>query len=122
MSLPTQSVREVPVKWDEILLVCRKCGKKQGGGFGPKGSARLEKVLGKALKENGKPKTKVIAVPCLDICPKNAVAVLKGSNQGRAYIVPPGTPEADILQVLDLLKPSKMADRAHGRPAVAAPE
>lgn len=107
MSSSTRAVREVSVKWDDVLLVCRKCGKKQGGGFGPRGSSRLEKVLEKALRGKGRSKTKVIAVPCLDICPKNAVVVLKGSRQGAAYIVSPGTPEAELLDRLGLAPPSQ---------------
>ena len=107
MSSSTRAVREISVKWDDVLLVCRKCGKKQGGGFGPRGSSRLEKVLEKSLRGKGRPRTKVIAVPCLDICPKNAVVVLKGSQRGAAYIVSPGTPETEVLDALGLAPPSQ---------------
>lgn len=109
MSSSTRAVREISVKWDDVLLVCRKCGKKQGGGFGPRGSSRLEKVLEKALRGKGRPRTKVIAVSCLDICPQNAVVVLKGSQRRAAYIVSPGTPETEVLEALGLAPPSRAA-------------
>jgi predicted metal-binding protein len=88
--LSPRAVREIPAKWEDVLLVCSKCEKKLGGGFGKKGSSRLEKVLGKAFKQR-KRKVKILSVSCLKVCPKNAVTVVKGSNSGRAYLVYAGT-------------------------------
>jgi len=95
-----KSVREIPAKWDDILFVCRKCGKKLDGGFGPDGSDRLDKVLRKALKQERSAKVKIVPVSCLKICPKNAVTVIKAGNPRQIYLV---AEDADAFETLESL-------------------
>jgi predicted metal-binding protein len=102
VSLPPKPVREVSAKWGEILLVCRKCSKKLHGGFGEDGSRKLDKVLSKALKERGRKDVKIVSVGCLDICPKNAVTVVKASEPARVFLVGPAMDASQVLGTLDL--------------------
>ncbi len=102
MASPSKSIREIPAKWDEILLVCRKCGKKLHGGFGDDGTARLDKVLRKTLKQRGRKTVKIVPVACLDICPKNAVTVIKASAPSRIHLVASGSDASEALDALDL--------------------
>lgn len=83
--------------WEASLLVCRKCSKKLGGGFGPKGKTSLAK----ALKRHGGGKSRkatlgVIEVKCLGVCPKGAVTVVDSRDPGRWRIVRAG---ADISEI-----------------------
>jgi predicted metal-binding protein len=102
LPLPSKTIRQIPAKWDEILLVCRKCGKKLDGGFGDDGSVKLDKVLRKTLKERGRKGVEIVPVGCLDICPKNAVTVIKASAPGQVFIVSSGADAAQALDALEL--------------------
>lgn len=85
-------------------MICRKCGKKLSGGFGPKERTRLDKALREAL-DSGKGrrgKLGIMQIGCLDICPKNAVMVALGSRPGTLYAVRKGTPIDDVIALLGL--------------------
>ena len=89
----------LPSNWQGALLVCRKCSKKIGGGFGPKCKQPLAKALRKAKhsKKGRKGSFGVAEVPCLGVCPRDAVTVIDGSAPGRWLVVPRG---ADVEAVL----------------------
>lgn len=91
--------------WTDVVLVCRKCSKKLDGGFGDDGDQRLAKALRKSLKEGGKgrkAKVGVIEVDCLDVCPKNAVMVVKASNPGDWVVTPRGASTQAVMERLGL--------------------
>ncbi len=109
MSKPDKDMRRIEAKWSDVLLVCRKCGKKLGGGFGKKGGMPLEKALKGELK--GKRAPRVLAVPCMDICPKGAVVVVKASDPRNIHLVPAGTGVDQVIATLS-------ADPAPHQPAI----
>ena len=77
--------------WTASVLLCRKCGKKLGGGFGPKGDESLAGVLKHTLRDRGQRKrVRVIQVGCLDICPRGGVVAMRGDAPGEMMIVPEG--------------------------------
>lgn len=89
--------KQVTADWRDVVLVCRKCAKKLDGGFGPDADEGLAKALRRALDDGERRKMKarrrevaVLEVDCLDVCPKRAVVVVKGSEPGRLLIVPEG--------------------------------
>ena len=103
--------KQVKADWRDVVLVCRKCSKKLGGGFGPDGDDPLGKVLRKALARPaaapGKIKTRrrrvaVLDVGCLDICPKKAVVMVKCSDPKSMILVPKGAARAVVLDRLAL--------------------
>jgi predicted metal-binding protein len=100
MTSSLKTVRETPAKWDEVLLVCRKCGKKLDGGFGDDRSSRLDRILRKALKQVDRSRVKLVSVSCLKVCPKGAVTVVRGSNPGSVYLVAAGADASDALDAL----------------------
>ena len=78
--------------WTGAVLVCGKCSRKIGGGFGPKGGERLAKAL---RREAGFGKERratvgVLEVKCLGLCPKKAVAVVDTRRPGEWLVVPAG--------------------------------
>lgn len=91
-------MRSIEAKWSDVLLVCRKCGKKLDGGFGKKDRVSLERLLKGQMKGKGAPR--VLAVPCMDICPKGAVVVVKGSDPRQVHLVPAGAPVAGVIAAL----------------------
>lgn len=91
------AIRPVSRPWREVVLVCRKCTKRAKGGFGPDGRSKLRQVLRKALKDSGRKDIRVISVGCLDICPKHAVTVVRGSNPGEVLLVRTGTDPAELV-------------------------
>lgn len=98
-----KSLREIPAKWNDILLVCRKCSKKVGKRFGRDGDQILEKALKAELKTApGEGRWKVASVACLDICPKNAVCLVQASVPGKVHLV---TAEAALIEVFGELAP-----------------
>lgn len=111
-------MKPIKADWTDVVLVCRKCAKKLDGGFGPDEVQPLPKALRAAIarREGGKPMKKprrkgarvaVVEVPCLDICPKNAVVVIPAGRPGRWLSVERGT---DLDALLDTLAPASAVD------------
>ncbi|MDE8650859.1 (2Fe-2S) ferredoxin domain-containing protein [Novosphingobium album (ex Liu et al. 2023)] len=86
-------MKRVPAQWSSVTLVCRKCSKRCGGGFGKNGRTSLAKALLK--RGNGKKGRKasigVVEVDCLKVCPKNAVVAIDGAHPQEWVVVPKGT-------------------------------
>lgn len=78
--------------WGGAILVCGKCSKKVGGGFGPKGRERLAKALRQApgFGKGRKADVGVIETRCLGLCPKHAVTVVDTNRPGEWLVVAPG--------------------------------
>ena len=94
----------VRADWTAAVLVCRKCSKKLGGGFGPDGDRSLAKLL---RTETGGGKGRkaavgVVEVDCLKICPKRAVVVVDGAQPGEWLLVAAGTPVVEVVARLGL--------------------
>ncbi|WBO21445.1 hypothetical protein [Sphingomonas abietis] len=89
--------------WSATILVCAKCSKKLGGGFGEKKRAPLAKLLRK-LGGGKKRKSSfgVIETRCLGICPKGAVTVIDAAHPGKWLLVEEGTPVEDVAERLGL--------------------
>lgn len=94
----------VSARWERALLVCRKCSRKLGGGFGPNGDERLAKLLRRQIGggKGRKARIGVIEVGCLDICPKGAALVIDASAPGEWLLVSAGTPVAAVAARLGL--------------------
>jgi predicted metal-binding protein len=86
--------------WDQTLLICAKCTKKAGGGFGPKGKTPLAKALRAVFGKGRKASVGVVPVKCLGICPKNAVTVVTSRHPREWVIVAKGTPVAHVVDRL----------------------
>ena len=97
-------MREVPSPWQAAVLVCGKCSKRVGGGFGPDGRTGLAKALRKRLdlKKGRKAEAGVVEVKCLGLCPKRQVVVVSGAEPGRWKLVDPGTDLDEVARALDL--------------------
>jgi len=95
-------MKTVSAQWDAAILVCRKCSKKVGGGFGAEGKTSLAKAL--RARGNGKRGRKadrgVIETGCLKLCPKNAVVAINASRPRNWLIVPRN---ADLGEVAEKL-------------------
>ncbi|HTG38849.1 (2Fe-2S) ferredoxin domain-containing protein [Sphingomonas sp.] len=89
---------EVRSNWDQAVLVCAKCSKRVGGGFGDKGKTPLAKALRRHLdlKKGRKGAAGVVEVRCLGICPRGAVVVVNGAASRVWHLVQPG---ADLNEV-----------------------
>ncbi len=105
MASDERPIRRVRADWTDAVLVCRKCTRKLDGGFGPEGTTKLAKLLRKEL--NGKAKGRkarvgVVEVGCLDVCPKQAVTVVRAAMPGEWAVVPAGTPVRRVIEHLGL--------------------
>jgi predicted metal-binding protein len=86
--------------WGQTVLVCAKCTKKVGGGFGAKGRTPLTKALRAVFGKGRKASVGVIPVKCLGVCPKNAVTVVNARHPHEWLIVPKGTPVTYVVNAL----------------------
>lgn len=100
-------IRRVRSGWQGTILVCGKCSKKVGGGFGPKGTLSLAKALRKdvGLGQGRKASGGVVEVKCLGICPKRAVTVIDAAKPGEWLVVPAGTSVGRVALELGLVGP-----------------
>jgi predicted metal-binding protein len=96
---------EVEARWRGALLVCAKCSKKLGGGFGKDGRKPLAKALRRylGLGKGRKAALGVLEVKCLGVCPRRAVVVVNAAAPDRWRLIAPGT---DLGAVAALLAPS----------------
>jgi predicted metal-binding protein len=95
-----KTLTTVPTPFHDIVLVCRKCSKKLGGGFGADGDDSLGRVLKqtfRAARRDGGQAVRVIETKCLGLCPSGAVTLLRGSQPGALLAVPAGTDPALLL-------------------------
>jgi hypothetical protein len=97
-------ITKVSSRWEEIVLICRKCSKRVDGGFGAKGKTRLDKALRTELDiaKGKKARIGLIMAPCFDLCPKDGVTVACGSKPGALYVAKKGADVREIAQELGL--------------------
>ena len=98
-------IRHLRSEWQGAVIVCGKCSKKVGGGFGDKGRTPLAKALRATLKagKGRKAAFGIVESKCLGICPKRAVvAVVPG---GDWLVVPAGADVSTVIGELGLASP-----------------
>jgi hypothetical protein len=99
--------RKVSGRWQEVILICRKCSKKLDGGFGPKGRTRLNAFLreGLATGKGRKARMGLVMAPCFKLCPKAAVTVTLGSKPQILHVIPRRAEVGEITEALGLGDP-----------------
>ncbi len=97
-------LRPISAKTRSVLLVCSKCTKKVGGGFGKKGNQPLSKQLRKlaGAGKGRKVELLVLETGCLKLCPKGSVVVVNGAEPQKWMIVPAGTEVSVIADQMGL--------------------
>ena len=90
----------VRASWERALLVCGKCQRKLGGGFGPDGDLPLVKALRRepGCGKGRKARTGVLETKCLGICPKKAAVVVDTAEPGLWRLVRPGDDLTPVLR------------------------
>lgn len=90
--------------WTRTILVCAKCSKKIGGGFGAKGKTSFAKALRQQVGagKGRKAAVGIVEVKCLGICPKRAVTVVDGSRPREWVLVPEGADIGAVAHELGL--------------------
>lgn len=97
-------IRSVATPATSLVAICGKCGKKLGGGFGPRG----KQPLGKALRDTlhlpapKRSRVRIVKTDCMKLCPKGAVAVIHSGDPGAILVIPAGTPVATVAEALGL--------------------
>ncbi|RZF66352.1 hypothetical protein EWE75_00320 [Sphingomonas populi] len=97
-------MKTVRSDWSRTLLVCQKCSKKLGGGFGPRGKTPLAKALRKELgvKTGRKAAMGIVEVKCLKVCPRGAVTVVDSADSRTWQIVRAGAPLETVIDALGI--------------------
>lgn len=104
MARENSGIRTVTTRSETLVAICKKCGKKVGGGFGDGGKASLAKALKKDLdlpKWKRSP-IRIVETGCMKLCPKGAVAVTTSGDARLVYVVPAGTPVGEVAAHLGL--------------------
>jgi predicted metal-binding protein len=100
MSKKQQSVSR-PTPWKQVVVLCRKCGKKLDGGFGEKGKDSLRNSLRQTLREEGRRRdVRIFETSCMGICPKRGVTALNATKPGRLHVISAGTDTATVVRTL----------------------
>ncbi len=88
-----------------LVAICRKCGKKLGGGFGKDGDVSLARALRRDfdLGKGKRASVRLVETGCLDICPKGAVVVVSGDRPGETLLIPRGTSTDAVAARLGLM-------------------
>ena len=96
-------MKTIGSNWQGALLVCGKCSRKIGGGFGANGKRPLDKALRKAMavKRNRKAALGIVEIGCLNLCPAGAVTLVDTREPGRWLVVPKG---ADVALLAERLR------------------
>jgi predicted metal-binding protein len=90
-----------PTPWREVIILCRKCGKKLDGGFGRKEKDSLKDVLSQTLRDAGRRReVRVMETSCLGICPRDGVTALNAGSPGMIHVIPAGTDAQVLLRTL----------------------
>jgi predicted metal-binding protein len=99
-----RGLKTVRSDWSNTILVCKKCSKKLGGGFGPKGKTGLAKALRSEFggRKGRKGAAGIIDVKCLGVCPRGSVTVVNGAAPGEWLLVREGLPIAAVAAELGL--------------------
>jgi predicted metal-binding protein len=82
--------------WRTVLIVCRKCGKKLGGGFGRKRKESLKS----ALRPHRQRDIRICEAACLGVCPKGGVTALNATHPGRIHVIPAGMDASEAMERL----------------------
>lgn len=92
----------VAARWQGAVLVCGKCSRKQGGGFGAKGKRALAKELRAqpGFGKGRKAEIGVIETRCLGICPGRAVVLVDTREPRKWRLVRPGADVAELAETL----------------------
>jgi predicted metal-binding protein len=96
--MATRLTRPVASNWEGAILVCGKCCKKIGGGFGDKGRQPLAKALRRwlALGKGRKARLGIVETRCLGVCPKGAVCVVDTRRPHQWQLVEAGEELASV--------------------------
>ena len=92
-------IRRLRSRWSDTIVVCGKCSKKVGGGFGDEGRTSLAKAMRRrlAVGKGRKAELGVVESRCLGVCPKRAVVVARA---GEWLVVPAGTAIDEVVEAL----------------------
>ena len=95
-------MKTVRSDWQGAVVVCGKCSKKIGGGFGDGGKTSLVKALRRVmgLKKGRRSRLGIVESKCLGVCPKNAVVVVDSRAAGEWLVVPAGAQLEDVVERL----------------------
>ncbi len=98
-SKPASLSRSTP--WHDVIILCRKCGKKRRGGFGPKHKQPLKDILRQELRNIGQRRgVRVMETSCLGVCPKDGITALNATTPGTVHVIPIGTDGAAAVRTL----------------------
>jgi predicted metal-binding protein len=96
--MENSSISATVAPWRQVALVCGKCSRKLGGGFGKKGKHDLVDVLKNAAKAAGQRRAvRVMEVGCLGLCPRRAVSAVSSAKPDEVVVVPAGTDGSLVL-------------------------
>lgn len=102
-------LRPIPAKTRCVVLICGKCSKKLGGGFGKKGDKPLTKELRKVAgsKKGRKSDVLVLETGCLKLCPKGAVVAVNATRPGTWAIVPAHSDVDEVAEAIGVTSLSR---------------
>ncbi len=98
-------LKSYPATWKgHLVLACQKCQKKLKGNDDLAALAKLKKSIKRHNKRHPESAIHLVRVPCMDLCPKDAVTVVLPQEPQRLSIL---RSESDIDQLYAALEPPR---------------
>lgn len=98
-------VEESELGWtDTLIVVCTKCGKQFANSSEQESPERIKQELKILTKEKFAKGVRVVTSSCLNICPKNKIAIARASSSSsnvfKAYAVDANASGTEIFNEL----------------------
>jgi predicted metal-binding protein len=80
--------RTYPARWEgQLVLACKKCSKKLKGNQPLHALFKMKKTIKRHNKEHPDRALHVLNVPCMDLCPKDGVAIFQPAHDPHRLMI-----------------------------------
>jgi hypothetical protein len=91
-------LKSYPPTWEgDLILACRKCQKKLKGDSSLQELSKLKKMIRRFNKEAPEAVLHLINVPCMDLCPKDAVTICLPAKHPQSLSILRSKDDVDLL-------------------------
>jgi predicted metal-binding protein len=96
--MASRKIKSYPARWQgELMLACKKCQKKLKKNDDLASLANLKKTVKERNKRGPATWLHIVNVPCMDLCPKDAVAICMPARAADRLMILRGKKDLEVL-------------------------